>query len=168
MVEYYKFGIFLSVAIVVVSIIYAIIKQILINEKNKSIREEISENVFISAQRFENNWIVHRKGNKGLSGFKYNDGPGCYIIVIFDEEVTDNNYLNYDEIYIGQSTKVCQRVHNHFNGKGNGDVYADLKYGKYVYVQFISCEKYEMNEIEKMLIKAFNATKSYNNTKGGS
>lgn len=67
MVEYYKFGIFLSIAIVVVSIIYAIIKQILINEKNKSIREEISENVFISAQRFENNWIVHRKGNKGLS-----------------------------------------------------------------------------------------------------
>ena len=42
---------------------------------------------------------------------------------------------------------MCKRVHSHFNGKGNGDVYADIKYGKYV--QFYPCGKNELNKIEK-------------------
>jgi hypothetical protein len=31
--------------------------------------------------------------------------------------------------YIGKSTNVFIRINSHFTGKGNGDIYADWKYG---------------------------------------
>lgn len=34
---------------------------------------------------------------------------------------------------------MYKRVYNHLTGHGSGDVYADVKYGKYVYVKFIAC-----------------------------
>jgi hypothetical protein len=46
-------------------------------------------------------------------------------------------------------------------------VYADIKYGKQVYVKFIPCPPEEMNELEEKLIKDYDATESYNRTKGG-
>lgn len=49
-----------------------------------------------------------------------------------------------------------------------GDVYADIKYGKSVYVQLIPCNKIELNTMEKELIRSFNAKQSYNKTGGGS
>jgi hypothetical protein len=125
---------------------------------------------FIYYEDFESRWIISSgRGKYGTSnGFKYQDGPGCYVITVYSHPVTDDNWNNYEDIYIGQSVNVCQRVHNHFNGKGNGDVYADIKYGKYVYVHFVMCQESEMNDVEKRLIRAFNATKSYNKTCGGS
>ena len=62
----------------------------------------------------------------------------------------------------------ASRVHAHFNGKGNGDVYADVRNGKHVYVQLKPCPKDQMNDLEKSLIAAFHATDSYNSTRGGS
>ena len=50
---------------------------------------------------------------------------------------------------------------------GNGDIYADIKYGKWVYVRFVRCEEHEMNDKEIELVATFNATKSYNKTQGG-
>ena len=76
-------------------------------------------------------------------------------------------YMHYENIYIGQSQNICQRVHNHLNGKGKGDVYADIKYGMEAYVRLIPCKEKKMNEKEKELIEAFHATESYNKTKGG-
>jgi len=87
--------------------------------------------------------------------------------MIFDDFVNDNNFMDYENIYVGQSVNVCKRVHTHFNGKGNGDVYADIKYGKKVYVRIVPCGKERLNIVEKELIRAFNATNSYNNTQGG-
>lgn len=157
------FGGFLLIAIVMV-----LIAQWRIEQKNEEIRENVFRKKLIHFEEFEKNWIVHKQGNKGISGYKYNDTSGCYVIFIYNDYTNKENYRNYEEIYIGQSINICQRVHNHFNGKGNGDVYADIKYGKEVYVQFIPCAKYSMNDTEKELIKAFNATNSYNFTQGGS
>ena len=47
------------------------------------------------------------------------------------------------------------------------DVYADLKYGKKLYVRLIFCDERDMNYYEKKFIAKYNATESYNNTKGG-
>lgn len=135
--------------------------------KDKKIRENIYSNKFISYSDFEKDWISIKYGNKGIAGYKYNDRPGCYVILIFDSPVVDENFTGYINIYIGQSVNVCKRIHSHFNGKGNGDVYADIKYGKSVYVQIVPCDKTQLNRVEKELIQAFNATKSYNKTRGG-
>lgn len=136
--------------------------------KDRKIKNSILDREFMSVNFFEQNWIASKYGNKGLSGFKYNDQPGCYVILVFNHAIIDSDYSKYENVYIGQSVNMCQRVHNHFNGKGNGDIYADIKYGKYVYVQLNPCFREGLNNLEKKLIRVFNATRSYNKTRGGS
>ena len=141
-----------------------------IRYKQETIRRDVYSSRFLYYKDFEARWLNadSSTNGRGRDGFKYQDGPGCYVIVIHRSPVTGGNYKNYENIYIGQSINVCQRVHNHFNGKGNGDIYADIRNGKWVYVQFIRCPQEELNRREKELIAAFNATTSYNRTKGGS
>lgn len=58
-----------------------------------------------------------RDGYKGhLQDF---DFMGCYVL---------RNLAN-GMCYVGQAKHVPQRVNAHFTGKGNGDVYADYRYG---------------------------------------
>lgn len=141
-----------------------------VKKRNAELRNSVLSGKFISLKDFEDNWIADRpsvRRGKGHIGYKYNDMTGCYVILIFGE-TPNGEFSNYENSYIGQSVNVCQRVHNHFNGKGNGDVYADCKFGKLLYVQFFPCAKPEMNSLEKSLIAAFDSTASYNKTKGGS
>ena len=157
----------MCICIAVIAFALYLLHKIYIWAKNEKLRNIISSRKFIYYKDFEKNWIVSSSEKRGKIGYKYNDTSGCYVITIYDYYVDDGKFMDYDDIYIGQSVNVCQRVHNHFNGKGNGDVYADIKYGRYVYVQIIPCRKDEMNVLEKQLIRAFKATKSYNSTKGG-
>lgn len=151
--------------VLAISIPLILIKNIII--ANRKIKQSILNGEFISAKDFQSNWIAAKHGNKGIVGYKYNDNPGCYIILIFDNEVTDNDYSQYKDVYVGQSINMCQRIHDHLSGYGNGDVYADFKYGKHLYVKMIPYANSELNIREKELIRSFNATKSYNKTKGG-
>ena len=56
---------------------------------------------------------------KSDPGAAKHDFPGVYIL----------HNLDKDMYYVGQGKRVMQRVGNHFAGHGNGDVYADYKYG---------------------------------------
>lgn len=92
------------------------------------------------------------------------DQPGCYVIVTSPSP----DGTAFENVYVGQSLHVCSRVRNHLTGHGNGDVYADVRNGKPVFVKIAPCSPQQMNALEKSLIKSFNATSSYNNTAGGS
>jgi len=138
-----------------------------IKAQNEKVRNNIFKGEFIYYKNFEMNWITSRYGNKGVSGYKCNDTSGCYVILIFGNIVENEKYDNFDNVYIGQSINICKRVHSHFTGKGKGDIYADIKYGKEAYVQFIPSPIEDMNKLEKELIRSFNAQTSYNNTRGG-
>ena len=153
-----------------IAIPIAVLVNICKRVRREKIKKEIYNGSFIYYKDFENRWIsATGQGKYGYrDGFKYQDGSGCYIITIYSKPVKDENWKSYENVYVGQSMHICQRVHNHFNGKGNGDVYADIKYGKWVYVSLVRCEVYEMNDKEIELISVFNATKSYNKTRGGS
>ena len=140
-----------------------------IDEFIVEIQDEVRGGDFIDAEEFLASWIMGGSpGHSGFAGFKYADEPGCYVILVFDHEVEDGDWDDYDEVYVGQSVNMCQRVRNHLTGSGNGDVYADMRSGKHVYVQFNPCEEEELNDLEKALIIAYNATGSYNRTSGGS
>lgn len=152
---------------VIISLFMTLTRYLLVGRKNKMLRENIFAKKLLHFSEFEANWIVHTHGKKGVSGYKYNDTSGCYVILVYDDYMTEETERAYEAVYVGQSVKICQRVHNHFNGKGNGDVYADIKYGKQVYVQFVPTPEHKMNQVEKELIQAFNATNSYNATRGG-
>jgi hypothetical protein len=72
--------------------------------------------------------------------------------------------------YVGQGQKVFDRVHSHFTGRGNGDVYADYKYGDSFTIKMIALEKSgfkSLNELERNTIATYNSfAKGYNKTRG--
>lgn len=98
------------------------------------------------------------KGRKNVSTDK--DFEGIYIIFNHSK----NMY------YVGQSKRVLQRVNNHFTGKGNGDVYADYKYGNQFTITMIGLENSgfsTLNELERNAIATYSAySKGYNKTRG--
>lgn len=88
------------------------------------------------------------------------DFTGCYIL----HNVTKDKY------YVGQGKSVLQRVKQHLTGHGNGDVYADYKFGDTFTVKTISLAQSgynSLNALERDLIASHNAyTKGYNRTRG--
>ena len=132
--------------------------------KQARLRRKVKKGGFTYWEKFEDEWIISEKDRVGL---KYNDFSGCYVILIFEKPVRGRRFSGWENIYVGQSVNVCQRVHNHFNGKGKGDVYADIKYGKFAYVRIIPVKQKRLNDMETALIEAFSAMESYNKTKGG-
>lgn len=76
--------------------------------------------------------------------------------------------LNQNKNYVGQSVDVIKRVSSHFSGRGNGDVYADYKYGNSFEIILIPFQQpyKSLNALEREMIRQFNADKGYNKTKG--
>ena len=72
--------------------------------------------------------------------------------------------------YVGQAQRVFDRVYQHFTGKGNGDVYADYKYGQQFLIQMIALKNPDfssLNELERYMIHRYDAYYSgYNKTRG--
>lgn len=114
---------------------------------------------FISADRFVRDYQTR---------YASDGSPGCYVILVFDEPVRNDSWSEYSRSYVGQSVSVYKRVYGHLTGKGNGDVYADFRDGKNVYVSIVKCSRAELNSKEKELIAAFDSGRSYNRTSGGS
>lgn len=85
---------------------------------------------------------------------------GVYIL----HNTTDDMY------YVGQATKIIFRVNQHFTGKGNGDVYADWKYGSDFTIKLISLAESgykSLDKLEKDMIEKFDANiTGYNKTCG--
>ena len=85
---------------------------------------------------------------------------GIYIILNKDK----------DMVYVGQAQNVFNRANNHFTGKGNGDVYADYKYGDRFIISFISLVKSgfdNLDDLERYYIEHYKANETgYNKNKG--
>ena len=122
----------------------------------KKVEKRIRKREYMSMEEFFDSW----KKSKA-------DFPGCYVVLIYDKKLIVNP-MNFDDIYVGQSVNVRQRVFSHFKGHGNGDVYYGLKSGCRVYVIIEKCSKKKLNQAEKELIRYFDATTSLNATRGGS
>ena len=84
------------------------------------------------------------------------------VYILFNE--SKNMY------YVGQGKQVLNRVNAHFTGKGNGDVYADYKYGDSFKIRMIALENSgfdTLNELERYTISRFDAySHGYNKTRG--
>lgn len=146
---------------------FALLVWYLSGRQKRRIKKILREETPLSAEEFEENWIVpSRRG--AVEGYKYHEFPGCYVILIYDlvpEEGDD--FDRPSDVYVGQSLNVTERVHHHFTGFGKGDVYADLKAGRHVYVKLLPCDREGLNDFERALIEEYHATESYNATAGG-
>ena len=75
-----------------------------------------------------------------------------------------------DMYYVGQSTRVVGRLCQHLTGHGNGDVYADYKYGDDFEVNVVTLREsgYDsLDALERDTIKTYDAyNRGYNRTRG--
>lgn len=136
------------------------VAKLLHNDKNISRKHK--KNRAIYAHDFIDQWPLYRKADPT---------PGCYVILIYKKRPSARQIKlakNYDEVYVGQSVNLYTRVYKHLTGYGNGDVYADMKRGRFIYLRFVTCARTQLNQTEIELISKYNATRSYNKTKGGS
>lgn len=105
-----------------------------------------------------------RNAKKGKRGHPYYSLKKKYegVYVIFNK--TKGKY------YVGQGIDLFNRVNSHFTGKGNGDVYADYKYGDEFTIKLIPLKKSgykKLNALEKDTIFTYNAYfTGYNKTRG--
>lgn len=95
-----------------------------------------------------------------LRAGKSGDSVGVYIIW----NQTKNMY------YVGQAKRLCFRVNQHFTGHGNGDVYADYKYGDQFLIKLITLRESgydDLDKLERDMIMQYHANiDGYNKTSG--
>ena len=100
-------------------------------------------------------------GGRGQSSYALTmNYAGVYII----HNESKNLY------YIGQGKQVLNRVNAHFTGHGNGDIYADYKYGDRFTIKTIALDHSgfpTLNELERYCISCYDSYwHGYNKTRG--
>lgn len=124
----------------------------------KQIRGLMSNTITMTPKQFQQMRNKRFKGNKHYAS-DYNFA-GIYVL----HNTSKKMY------YIGQGKNVLDRVNSHFAGRGNGDVYADYKYGDKWTIQMLALDNsdfYTLNDLERHAIEFYNSYhKGYNKTRG--
>ncbi len=130
------------------------------NKIVKQIKALADNSLEMTPKEFFNmrNTTLGGKGNPKIA--LAHDFTGVYIL--FNK--SKNMY------YVGQSVKVISRVNAHLTGKGNGDVYADYKYGDEFTIKMIGLTESSfssLNELERKTILTYDGySKGYNKNRG--
>ena len=119
-----------------------------------------SASVSVSAERFQSDWEKASAENL-LLPLK---SAGYYVIVVYKGKPGKNDWGKYADVYVGRSQNMGASVHDHLSGDANADVYADMKYGKYVHVFAFPDfdEEVDKSETLSSFVFALGAEKSYN------
>jgi len=161
-------GLIMVIIIVVIFIILLIVVSISIylhqEEEKEHIKEQVHQLANNNLEMTPEEFFEMRKksfGGRGLPSFAQNyNFSGVYIIY----NSTKKMY------YVGQTHKIFDRVNAHFTGKGNGDVYADYKYGDKFTIKMISLKNSgfkTLNALERNTIMTYDAfATGYNKTRG--
>lgn len=130
------------------------------NENKRQIELLSNNSIELTPKQFFQMRRMKVIGRNGTYMSTQHEFEGVYIL--FNE--TKNMY------YVGQSKNVMNRINQHFTGHGNGDVYADYKYGDSFKIRTIRLGGSgftTLNSLEKRTISAYNAfSRGYNKTRG--
>ena len=157
--EYFLWLIILFfVSLTVYAIISSIYRKIKTAKEKERIQSKIHELVNNTLEMSPDEFFDMRQESLRYGINKLYEG----VYILFNK--TKNMY------YVGQSKNCINRVNNHFTGKGNGDVYADFKYGDEFTIKMIALalSGYEsLNALERHTIATYDAFASgYNKTRG--
>lgn len=152
-------GILVAIAAVAIPIAWSVYKRREIDTKIEKLAagvEELTPQQFFYLRNFS-------FGGRGRPSYaRTKNFAGVYIL--FNK--TKNMY------YVGQGKHVLDRVNCHFTGKGNGDVYADYKYGDEFTIRMIALQGSgytSLNALERDTIYKYRAfSRGYNKTRGNS
>lgn len=133
--------------------IYAVVAFLLYRRRRKKLRERMDALTHKGSDVTPEEFL-----KSGL--YREADFTGIYIL----------HNETKDEYYVGQSVHVLTRVRQHFTGHGNGDIYADWKYGDKFTItltKLVDSGYDNLNDLERDAIKAYDAyDKGYNRTGG--
>lgn len=139
------------IAIGICFVVYGAYLSRKIKALHKSIKNMADDSEGANAEDF-----LKRRGYLKSDG----DFTGIYIL----------HNVTKDQYYVGQSVRVIGRVTQHLTGHGNGDVYADFKYGDEFTVKTISLvdSGYQsIDALERHAIDTYHAFNlGYNRTRG--
>lgn len=134
------------------------------NEKQKieEIKEQINDLSSSATEVTPEEFFKLRKASADGRRLISTDMDFAGVYILYNQ--TKNKY------YVGQGQSVFKRVNSHFIGHGNGDVYADYKYGDDFTIKMIRLDQsgfQTLNELERNTIMTYNAfSKGYNKTRG--
>lgn len=118
------------------------------------------EKLFESLRGLTGNGVPAHDFLANFASLRYSDFTGIYVL----------HNKTKDMYYVGQSVKVIDRIRQHLAGHGNGDVYADFKYGDEFEVSTVSLADSgygSLNDLESDTIAAYDAyNNGYNRTAG--
>lgn len=117
----------------------------------------------MSAQQFQDNWSSQDKLGEQANG--YLDYCGCYVIATYPGAVRKDDYGSFRDVYVGRSEHMGAAIQDDLAGRGNVDVYADVKFKQHVYVLLYPCNADKLDTLERSLITALDADASYNQPK---
>lgn len=123
-------------------------------QKRRRLKEVVSGAKTLSPKQF----LAMRQSYRGR--MVELDFAGVYVIYNTDKKM----------YYVGQSVHVPSRVNAHFTGKGNGDVYADYKYGDRFEIRMVKLQGSgyrRLDDLERELIEMYHCCeRGYNRKKG--
>ena len=119
-----------------------------------------SASASLGAEQFQSDWEKAIAGNFPLPL----KSAGYYVIAVYKGKSGKNDWGKYADIYVGRSQDMGASVRGHLSGDGNPDVYADMKYGKYVHVFAFPDFDEQVDKAETLasFVFALGAEKSYN------
>lgn len=113
------------------------------------------------AEQFLENWRA-QESLPGQAPDSYLAYCGCYVVSTYSSPVKNGDYGVFRELYVGKSSNIGASVFADLTGRGNADVYADVKYKQHVYVLLYPCAPEKIDQLEASLIVALDADESYN------
>lgn len=113
-----------------------------------------------TVEKFLDNQAEHEKLSASQGG-SYMEYPGCFIFLVLGKGIK-RDFADYKAVYVGASQDVGSGINNEIEGRGNPDVYADIKYDQNVRILFYPCAESELDRMKDSLIVALDADESYN------
>ena len=117
--------------------------------------------VRMSVATFRDNWDMNANVAPVSAG-SYLNYCGCYVLAVYGSTVKKDDYGTFRDIYVGASTDMGKSIHDDISGKGNIDIYADVKYKQHVYMMLYPCAEDKLEALKDSLVTALDADKSYN------
>ncbi|MBX8944414.1 GIY-YIG nuclease family protein [Lysinibacillus sp. K60] len=150
--------------IIILSIVFSILVYLSQARQKKKIREQIFELANNTLELTPVEFFEMRNksfGGRGKALYSNNyNFAGVYIL----------HNKSKSLYYVGQGKEILNRVNSHFTGKGNGDVYADYKYGDDWTIKMIALENSSfntLNELERHAIETYESyERGYNKNRG--
>lgn len=107
-----------------------------------------------SLQNDSGNWIPVSEFEKN---YQENDTEesGCYVFLVFDKDVSDGNYKNYEKAFVGNSKQIKKEIHKVINNALLSKVYKAIEEGKHVYVSIFPCKETMLDSTQQKLIELY-------------